>query len=202
MIKKFLVVVDTQYDFMMPSGALYVQTAEDTILPGIDFLSKLNPDEYEGVLFTFDTHDPRTWNDMPESKDFPIHCIKGTPGWVNVFNEKLVPKAIPMFHLEKGVFNMWEEERLPLHRFDYSTSLVRPVIDFLYRDDFFAQMAQRDEVAIQVMGVASDYCVKWAVDGFVKRGFKVEVIEELCRGIGAPASDVFEGPDYIDVAMV
>jgi nicotinamidase/pyrazinamidase len=200
-MKKFLVVIDTQYDFVMPDGALYVGTAEEIIVPGIKFLANLNPDEYTGALFTYDTHTPKVYEGSSESEMFPIHCVKKTPGWANVFNDCLVHKNIPVFRLEKGVFNMWEEDGLKLERFDRSTSIVRPVIDLFIRDEFFDHM-NPNEVTIEVFGVASDFCVKWAVDGFVKRGFKVNVVAELCRGITLSAPHVFNETGYENVTLI
>lgn len=199
-MKKFLVVIDTQYDFVMPKGALYVKGAENIILPGIDYLANLNPDEYCGVLFTYDTHTPSVYEGSPESEQFPIHCVRRTFGWTNVFNDQIIHRSIPVSRLEKGVFNMWEESDLRMERFDRSTSIVRPVIDMLTRDDFFLDLANKD-VEIEIFGVASDYCVKWAVDGFVKRGFKVKVIDELCRGIMQTAQETFDAPEYVTVMV-
>lgn len=213
MIKKFLVVVDTQYDFVMPDGLLYVPGAEEIIPAASAFLKNLDPAEYAGVLFTFDTHIPSVYAGSPESEMFPEHCVRYTKGWGNVLPLYNVPEGIPVFTLEKGVFNMWEEEHVKLNSksFGAATDFTKgSSSEFTIDRDYMFEMMTVDKNleagikadVIQVFGVASDFCVKWAVDGFVKRGFKVEVIDELCRGIGAPASDVFEGPDYIDVALV
>lgn len=195
-MKKFLVVVDTQFDFVMPNGALYVKGAEQIIVPGINFLANLNPDEYEGVLFTYDSHVPDIYNGSPESEQFPIHCVQGTPGWENVFNPALIPNKIKTWTLNKGVFNMWEEEDLVAY--DRNSSLTSKITTS--RDYLFDNMSK--DITIQVMGVASDYCVKQAVDGFVARGFKVNVIQELCKGIALEADFVFDGIAYNNVKLV
>lgn len=206
-MKKFLIVVDTQFDFVMPDGALYVPGAEEIISPAQKFLRGIDAPEYTGVLFTMDTHTVEAYTGSPESEQFPIHCVKGTDGWTNVFNPEYMSEAFPIYYLEKGVFNMWEEPGLQL----YPTSGVEQSYDEtrglqggevgIDRDQFFQQLLSQG-VIIEIFGVASDYCVKWAVDGFAKRGFPVVVINDLCRGIGAPASDVFEGPDYVNVKLV
>src|SRR3546814_15326873 len=55
---------------------------------------------------------------------FPIHCIKGTVGWENVFlndvtqplwnppTSAYLPPVLPVFTLEKGVFDMWAQDNL------------------------------------------------------------------------------------------
>ena len=199
-MKKFLVVVDTQYDFVMPGGALYVKDAEQIIVPGIEFLANLKPEEYEGVLKTFDTHVPDAYEGSPESELFPIHCVEGTPGWENVFNKHLINSDIKVWEMTKGVFNMWEEDYLPLFREGRQGDASQN--EFSYRDEFFERLKDDGIDTIQVFGVASDFCVKWAVDGFVKRGFKVEVIEHLCRGINETAGEVFTKPEYDNVRLI
>jgi nicotinamidase/pyrazinamidase len=198
-MKKILVVVDTQYDFMMPGGALYVKGAEEIILPGIQFLGSLDPDEYQGVLFTYDTHYEATYYDMPESKAFPIHCIRGTPGHANVFNPSLVSGDIAILDLVKGVFNMWEEENILIGNSGFGDT--RPTNTW-ERDQFFKDLKDSGTEVVEVMGVASDYCVKWAVDGFTKLGYKVKVLDKLCRGIGDQAAQVFAVPEYQDSVEV
>ena len=42
---------------------------------------------------------------------------------------------------------------------------------------------------VEVVGVAADYCVKWAVEGLVVRGFKVTLYDNLTAGI---AQDIHE----------
>lgn len=199
-MKKFLVVIDTQYDFMMPGGALYVEGAEQIIVPGIEFLANLNPQEYEGVLMTFDTHTPEVYADSAESELFPIHCINGTSGWENVFNKDLINPDIKVWELDKEVFNMWEEDHLSIFREGPQGDSSQN--EFSYRDKFFEDLKSDGIDTIQIFGVASDFCVKWAVDGFVKRGFNVEVIDHLCRGIDNTAGEVFASPEYANVRLV
>ena len=40
------------------------------------------------------------------------------------------------------------------------------------------------------MGVAADYCVRWAVEGLIERGFRIAVIPSLTRGIARPMENV------------
>ena len=199
-MKKFLVVVDTQFDFVMPNGALYVKGAEQIIVPGINFLANLNPDEYEGVLFTYDSHVPDIYNGSPESEQFPIHCVMGTPGWQNVFNDSIIPDDIKIWTLGKRVFNMWEEDDLDLFHEAWIGDCEQH--ELMKRDSYFDQLKISGIDTVEVFGVASDYCVKQAVDGFVARGFKVNVIQELCKGIALEADFVFDGIAYNNVKLV
>src|ERR1700675_500345 len=75
--------VDVQADFMLPGGKLYVPGAEK-LLPNI---RKLTDAARRGEVFLVSHgcfHPP----DDPEFKQFPPHCLKGTPG------AQLVPEAL------------------------------------------------------------------------------------------------------------
>lgn len=188
---KLLVCVDTQFDFVMPSGALYVPGAEQIIQPGIEFLARLSPADYAAALFTFDSHD-ETFEGSPENlgdpasgvPGFPMHCAKGTPGWQNVFNPAIVPSSIPIHQLHKGVFDMWEEAsaKTPVHPLSGDGCA-------LSRDDFFEALPDTVRVAT-VIGVASDFCVRWAINGLLAHGFAVEVVAQLTRGIAREIATV------------
>lgn len=176
-LKRFVVVVDTQWDFMAAEGALSVNGAEALIVPMQNWLQALSPDDVEGVLFTFDTHVPEIYRNSEEAKSFPIHCIRGSDGWQNMLEVDLIPAAIPVWRLEKGVFDMWEESDVMLY--DARNSHAEPV----GRDAFFNALKDKGVATVSVIGVAADYCVRWAVDGLVARGFAVEVPAALTRGI-------------------
>lgn len=79
--KKLLLIVDYQFDFAAPDGLL---TAGEPALTIGAYLKK-RAEEYlssgQDIVFTLDTHTLETWDDHPESGSFPIHCVKGTPGW-------------------------------------------------------------------------------------------------------------------------
>ncbi|WP_333927328.1 hypothetical protein [Sphingomonas sp. LR55] len=99
---RFVVVVDTQWDFMAADGALSVAGAEGLVAPMQAWLSALKPGETLGVLFTFDTHFRETYAASPEAAMFPIHCVRGTRGWENMLDVALVDPAIPAWRIEKG----------------------------------------------------------------------------------------------------
>lgn len=186
---RFVVVVDTQWDFMHADGALAVAGADALIPAAKAFLASLGPEETAGVLFTFDTHEPEIYARSPEAGQFPPHCVKGSAGWANVLDVGLVDAAIPVYRLEKGVFDMWAQDGLRIED-------ARGPGASIDRDAFFARLRERVP-QVTVIGVAADYCVKWAVEGLLARGFEVTVPEGLTRGIArqirAVAAEDFEG---------
>ncbi len=174
---RFVVVVDTQWDFMAAEGALSVAGAEALVAPMQAWLAALRPDEIAGVLFTFDTHFRETYAASPEAAMFPIHCVRGTKGWGNMLDVALVDPAIPAWRIEKGVFDMWAEPGLAIENARDAACLR------IAREDFFADLTAKGIVDVTVIGVAADYCVRWAIEGLIARGFAVTVPGELTRGI-------------------
>lgn len=175
-MRDLIIVVDTQADFMLPDGALPVAGADAIVPPLAEWLGRRTPANTAAVVFTFDTHFAETYAHSAEAALFPIHCVKGTPGWRNLLDPLSVPPAIPCRTLEKGVFDMWAEDGLLLHDPRGKSSPVA-------RDMFFAELRGQGVEHTIVVGVAADYCVRWAIDGLVRRGFSVAVPEGLTRGI-------------------
>jgi nicotinamidase/pyrazinamidase len=192
---RFVVVVDTQWDFMAGEGALSVAGAEELVASMQAWLSALAPDEVAGVLFTFDTHFVETYAASPEAQMFPIHCVRGTRGWGNMLDVALVDPAIPAWRIEKGVFDMWAEPGLAI---EGARDAERPAI---LREDFFAALAATGVTDVTVIGVATDYCVRWAVDGLLARGFAVTVPAALTRGIERQI-DAVAGEDFAGEVLV
>ena len=192
---RFVVVVDTQWDFMAAEGALAVAGAEGLVAPMGAWLSALEPHETVGVLFTFDTHFLETYSASPEAEMFPIHCVRGTRGWGNMLDVALVDPAIPVWRIEKGVFDMWAEPGLGI---EDARDAGRATIA---RETFFAELTASGVTEVTVIGVAADYCVRWAIDGLLARGFAVTVPAGLTRGIerqiDAVAMEDFAGAGLI-----
>ncbi len=171
---RFVIVVDTQRDFMAADGALSVPGAEQLVGPMREWLGGLDPAETAGVLFTFDTHLPEAYAGSAEAKAFPIHCVRGTAGWANMLEPAVLNPAIPAYRMEKAVFDMWAEPELVIEA-------ARPPA--MPREAFFEALKARGVEEVTVIGVAADYCVRWAIEGLIARGFAVTVPEGLTRGI-------------------
>jgi nicotinamidase/pyrazinamidase len=181
-MRRFVIVVDTQADFMRPNGALSVAGA-DALAPAMqDWLAALRPADTVGILFTFDTHSEDSYPGSAEAEEFPPHCLRGTPGWNNVLDASAIDPAIPVYRLEKGVFDMWAEPRLEVEALADG--------DKTDRDLFFARLKAEGVDRVTVIGVAADYCVRWAVAGLVALGFAVELPAALTRGIARSIDEV------------
>jgi nicotinamidase/pyrazinamidase len=191
MAKKFVVFVDTQVDFMVEGAALYVAGAQELIGPLSKFAYSLNPDETAGVLFTYDTHYADSYPTMPESKQFPIHCVSGTPGWYNVINSDLIDHRIDTYELRKGVFDMWESPDNVIHSDAWGGFFDQP------RDVFFEEQMENGVNTVAIVGVALNFCVKQAILGFITSGFQVELHGALTVGI-----DTGNGPADTDPTQV
>lgn len=174
-MKKFVICVDCQRDFMDANGNLSIPGAESTITYINNYLASLKAKKTVGVLFTFDTHYPETFPQSEEGQQFPPHCYKGTTGWNLAVDPRKLDPAIPVWKLEKNVFDMWHENGLLMQNslYDYD------------RDYFFGQVLKEKKVKqIEVVGVAADFCVKYAIQGLVDRDYVVFMPDpNLTKGI-------------------
>lgn len=175
-MRKFVIVVDAQRDFMCTGGALPVAGADAMIAPLGAWLSRLDPAETAGVLFTFDTHDTQSYAASPEAEMFPLHCARGTTGWQLVVDPAAIQDRIPVYRMEKPVFDMWADP-------DGAVEALGDSGRSIARDRFFSELQTAGVADVTVVGVAADYCVRWAVEGLIARGFRVTVPIELTRGI-------------------
>jgi len=191
-MQRFVIVVDTQVDFMHTDGALAVAGAAALAAPMRAWLGDLDPADTAGVLFTFDTHYADTYPGSAEARQFPIHCVRDTPGWANVLDPTVIDPAIPVYRLEKGVFDLWAEADIAIEAIGDGRTTPR--------DTFFDALKARGIDTVTVIGVAADYCVRWAIDGLVSRGFAVEVPAHLTRGIARSIEEVIRD-DFVDAPV-
>lgn len=158
--------VDTQVDFMLPGGKLYVPGAEK-IIPN---LRRLVDAARQGrVLIVSDAcqHTP----DDPEFKIFPPHCVRGTPG-AQIIPEALADRYLTVpndagFKLPNDLFSYQQIviEKQTLNVFD--NPLANQIVNLLPRNaDYF------------VFGVVTEYCVRLAAKGLLQRGRKVSVVRD------------------------
>lgn len=179
-MKRIAVVVDFQNDFVKPDGKLPVPSASALIDPVNRYLRSLDPVVYVGALFTFDTHPREGWSETDEGKIFPPHCIQGEPGWDLACDPYEVPAGVPLFDLKKPVFDMWANPELPIGRlrsYDEAAGTPWTLVEM------FTSWFLPAHHEIDVLGVASDYCVKDAVLGFIKFNYRIRILPHLMAGI-------------------
>src|SRR5258705_11341300 len=82
--------IDTQNDFLLPVGALYVPGAE-RIIPTLARIYDLAKRKSIPVISSADAHSERD----PEFASWPPHCIAGTLGQLK-FPCRLLPGAVTM----------------------------------------------------------------------------------------------------------
>lgn len=167
--------VDTQADFMLPGGKLYVPGAE-RLLPN---LRKLTDAARQGRVFLASHGCFHPEND-PEFKTFPPHCIKGTPGSAYVpeaLTEKVVtvpnePAALLPEDLSPYQQILLEKQTLDIFESTHAEELVNR----LPRNAEFI-----------VFGVVTEYCVRLAAKGLLQRGRRVSVVEDAIEALRAEA---------------
>jgi len=84
--KRILIDVDTQFDFMDPSGSLFVE-ADPTVREHIkNILMSASIDgigeTYDAIIGSVDSHAYDAWEFAENGGPFPAHCVKGQPGWL------------------------------------------------------------------------------------------------------------------------
>lgn len=158
--------VDTQADFMLPGGNLYVSGAEKTI-PNLKRLVDAARENSVLLVSSTDWHAP---ND-PEFKTFPPHCVRSTPGArivsEGLANSHFVVPNDPGFDLPDDLLTHQQIviQKQSLNVFD--NPLAGKIVERLPRDAEFV-----------VFGVVTEYCVRLAAKGLLERGRQVSVVTD------------------------
>jgi len=166
--------VDTQVDFMLPDGKLYVPGAEQT-LPKMKELVDSARDAGIVHVASADDHE-LTDTEISETPDFrmtyPPHCLRGTRGARKV-PETEQADPVPITSTELPERYLAGREFLLLKKsFDVFTN---PNTDRL--------LEHLAPDSIVVFGVATDVCDDAAIRGFLERGLRVRFAEDAARGL-------------------
>ena len=182
---KALLIVDVQNDFCY-GGTLEVKGA-NKIFPTINKLIDKFEENNDLIVATLDSHPPNhgsfasnshgnigklgELNGIPQIW-WPDHCIKGTYGFK--LHKDLKP---PIKHkIYKGENSKYDSYSgfFDAHReaTQLDSLLKKYNIDELY-----------------VVGLATDYCIKFTVLDALKLGYKVNLITSGCRGVNLSLTD-------------
>jgi nicotinamidase/pyrazinamidase len=165
--------VDTQADFMLPGGKLYVPGAE-RLLPNI---RKLTNAARQGRVFLV-SHGCYHAKDDPEFQTFPPHCIKGTEGAAFV-PEALTDKVVVVPNDSSAV--------VPKDLSPYQQILFEKQTLDIFASRHANKFMKRfgDDVEFVVFGVVTEYCVRLAAKGLLDRGRRVSVVEDAIATLKA-----------------
>ncbi len=183
MKKKALIIVDIQNDFC-PGGALAVKEG-DQIVPLINKLQN----KFDFIVATQDWH-PQNHKSFASNNGknvgevielnglkqilWPDHCVQGSRGAALV--KDLVIKKI------KQIFQKGTDPAIDSYSafFDNGHKKKTGLDDYLK-----AQGVQE----IYVVGLATDYCVKFTALDAAEAGFKTYLIKDACRGVNLHTND-------------
>ena len=167
--------VDVQVDFLLPGGKLYVPGAEK-LIPNIQRLVDVVRQNGALLISSGDKHPP----DDLEFKVFPPHCVRGTCG-AEVVPEGLAQKICtlpndPNFQLPDNLLDHQQIviEKQTLDVFD--NPHTEKILEYLPLDAEFL-----------VFGVVTEYCVRCAARGLLRRGRRVSVIRDAIEHLDPAA---------------
>ena len=179
-----LIVVDVQRDFC-EGGSLAVEGGAEVAQKITDLLVE---HDYAHVVATKDYHiDPGDhFSDNPDYRDsWPPHCVVGTSG------EDFHPAFNPV--LAEAVF----------HKGHYSAAYSG--FEGGHSDDGTALadwLRERGIDEVDVVGIATDYCVKATAADAVAAGFTTRVLLDLTAGVSpATTADAIESLRSAGVAI-
>jgi nicotinamidase/pyrazinamidase len=192
---KALLLIDIQNDFL-PGGALAVKDGDQVIAVANRLMS-----QYELVVATMDWHPANhqsfasqhpgrqvgeiiQWNDLDQVL-WPNHCVQGTHGaqLAAALDRDRISEVI-----QKGT-----DPNLDSYSgfFDNAHRKATGLEDCLRRHE-------ADEV--DLIGLATDYCVKYTALDAIKLGFRTAVLTEGVRGVELKPGDCQQAIDEMRTA--
>jgi len=192
-----LILVDIQNDFL-PTGALPVPAGDEVV----HVANRLMP-EYDLVVATQDWHPANHGSFAANHTNkepgevielaglsqilWPIHCVQDSPG--ADFAEQLHTNNIDK------IFTKGTDATIDSYSgfFDNGHRKATGLGDYL---------KEKDVSHVTVIGLATDYCVKFTALDAVQLGFDVTLIEEGCRGVNLQPNDVADALNEMEAAGV
>ena len=170
-----LIVVDVQNDFC-EGGSLAVEGG-GAVAEGVSRHLEEHGQRYAAVVATADWHiDPGDhWSDEPDFRDtWPVHCEAGTIG--AEFHAALAPA---LEHVQ-AVFRKGEHDAA-YSGFEGTTE------DHDRQIGLAEWLAERGIASVEVVGIATDHCVRATALDAVSAGLGTTVLTDLTAGV-APDS--------------
>ena len=162
--------IDTQRDFMLPSGALYVPGAE-RIVSKLRRLFDFARKHEISILSSVDAHAA----DDPEFRQFPPHCVVGTEGQKKI-EETLLgrPLIIANKPFDRNLLEVVRKNQQIIVEKQTLSVFDNPVTERLLR--------ALPPHAI-VFGVTTEYCVKEACLGLRRLGIPTALLTDAVRAL-------------------
>lgn len=195
--KKAIIMIDLQNDFCA-GGSLAVPDA-DAVIP----LANQLQDQFDLIVASKDWHphdhmsfaaqhpgygvgDVVVINDAPQVL-WPVHCVQDTKG-AEFHSELAVDK------IDKVVYKGTD-----VNIDSYSAFFDNAHLRATGLDDYLVDKQVED---IYLMGLATDYCVKFSALDAVHLGFNVYVIQDACRGVELNPGDITAAINEMQAAGV
>lgn len=169
--------VDTQKDFLLPGGRLYVRGAEK-IIPNLHELTVWASAHEVPIISSACAH--RLTD--PELQTYGEHCMSGTPGQQKV-PETLLPNrfTVPNRAIELPRVRSFQQIIIEKQKFDAFTN---PNTDSIVR-----QFGPR--LLILLYGVTTDICVAHAANALIERGHRVKLVMDATAALDDKKSALF-----------
>jgi len=169
--------VDTQADFMLPGGKLYVPGAEK-LIPNLNRLTEQARKDRVFLVSDACVHTP---ND-PEFQRFPPHCVRGTSG------AEIIPETIARRFL---ILPNRREATVPNDLSRYQQVILEKqtldVFDNPLTETVIERLKQFTDAGAEfvVFGVVTEYCVRCVAKGLLERGRRVALVEDAIATLKA-----------------
>jgi len=175
--------VDTQFDFMLSQGKLYVPGAEK-IVDKVSQVRKFALENSFSIIADVDWHsrDNAEISDNPDYKlTFPPHCMAGSPGSerVGYLGE------LPIEYVQTKLMDTGALRKL-LGKDQFHVVIRKESIDVFDNPntDRLIEMVRPQTVA--VFGVALDFCVYYVLRGLARHsGIRLFLLKDVVRSLGA-----------------
>jgi len=160
-MKRALFIVDAELDFM-PDGSLPVENGQEIV---VYINGLLERDVYDYIFFSKDWHKKDHCSFKENGGEWPTHCVQGTEG-AKIHPEILVPLefASKTYQILKGMDSDKEQYSAVIN------SELYPKAEY------------------DVVGLATDVCVKATALDLRKLGNSVVVLLDGCRGVSAKST--------------
>lgn len=176
-MRRALIVVDVQNDFC-PGGSLAVEEG-DTVASRISQWLVSGDEHYELVVATMDWHPPPGgpvpfdhFSDNPDyANTWPPHCVQGTAGAELHPNLSLPTNTVIV---RKG------QTEAAYSGFEGHDEHQRPLAELLRREGIDT---------VDVVGLATDYCVKASAMDAKTQGLSVRVLSRMIAGVAPDSAE-------------